>query len=175
MEDVLKFRVLVDTEEEKDVFRDIEILANQSFLTFHNAILNAFEFSNDQMASFYLSNDNWDKGEEITLMPFDFDSGDTSKSMDDTTLGSRVSKKNQKLLYVYDFLAMWCFYIELVEINHPVDKDYPVVTHIYGKAHDQYSKEIEIDTEDDKYMLGNDYDDELDDTISFENIDDLDI
>ena len=63
----LKFRVLLDSNDKNEVFRDILISDNDNFESFYHAILNAYQFSDDQMASFYMSNDMWDKGHEISL------------------------------------------------------------------------------------------------------------
>jgi hypothetical protein len=63
---IFKFRVIVDTE--KDVFRDIEIETDATFEAFHKAVLDAFDFEEGEMASFYMSNESWEKGLEIALM-----------------------------------------------------------------------------------------------------------
>ena len=66
-----------------------------------------------EMASFYLSNDQWDKGEEITLFPMQIDDEQTnSKSMEETTLNEIFNQGIQKILYLHDFLNMNIFYIE---------------------------------------------------------------
>ncbi|MBK6527797.1 MAG: hypothetical protein IPG07_20960 [Crocinitomicaceae bacterium] len=62
-----KFRVLIDTNTGVDVFRDILISTNDNLELFYQTILTSFNFKNDQMASFYKSNEDWDKGQEITL------------------------------------------------------------------------------------------------------------
>ena len=64
----LKFRVLLDSKENNEIFRDIIIGDNENFETLYKLILNAYNFSEQQMASFYMSNDNWDKGHEISLI-----------------------------------------------------------------------------------------------------------
>jgi hypothetical protein len=71
-----KFRVLLDTEKESEIFRDIVIDENDNFENFYHAIISSFRFQGDQMASFYISNDNWDKGHEISLMDMNY--GDES-------------------------------------------------------------------------------------------------
>ena len=63
----LKFRVLLDSEKNEEIFRDIVISENEDFESFFQEILNSYGFKGDQMASFYVSNENWDKGEEISL------------------------------------------------------------------------------------------------------------
>ena len=62
---VYKFKVYF--EDYEDIYRVIEIKSNQTFLDFHHAILESIKFDNKQLASFYMSNDAWKKGQEITL------------------------------------------------------------------------------------------------------------
>ena len=63
---IFHIRVLLDSSQ--DVFRDIEIEEKSTFLDLHNAIIESFKFSGMEMASFYKSNEYWDKGEEIALI-----------------------------------------------------------------------------------------------------------
>ena len=67
MSKAIKLRVLIDYVED-DVFRDIEIMSMHTFETLHKSIQDAFQFDNQHMASFYMSTDNWEKGQEVTLM-----------------------------------------------------------------------------------------------------------
>ena len=62
---VYKFRVTF--EEYDEVSRDIEIKATQTFEDLHSAILQYIGFESKAMASFYMSDDYWKKGKEITL------------------------------------------------------------------------------------------------------------
>ena len=107
------FRVVADIEE--DVFRDIEILGSQNFEDLHDMIIESFDFTGDQMASFYMSDENWDKGEEIGLMDMGFGEEQGPRMMNITTIKEMVSEKNEKILYLYDFLRMWIFYVEFFE------------------------------------------------------------
>jgi len=136
---IYKFRVIVDTEE--DVFRDIEIETNSSFEEFHKAILDSFDFEEGEMASFYMSNESWEKGLEISLM----DVGGAAPSMANTKLEDMLSKPSDKVLYVYDFLRMWIFYVELVEVKKDKPSTiYPRVALVYGYAPAQDSKEMDL-------------------------------
>lgn len=141
---IFKFRVIIDIEE--DVFRDVEIETEDNFLSFHEAILQAFDFEEGEMASFYMSDENWEKGEEITLMEMSMgDSPSLIKNMKDVSLASMVTEPSDKIIYVYDFLRMWCFYIELVEVKKVVPSTiYPKVSLVYGDAPDQLSKEVDL-------------------------------
>jgi hypothetical protein len=169
-----KFRVLIDTLEEENAFRDISIDSSYSFEMLHEAIIVAFEFGGGQMASFYLSNEDWDKGQEIGLMDMTGEKSDFA-SMTETLISDKVDKVNQKLLYVYDFLTMWCFFVELVEINElsPV-KQYPMLELEYGKAPAENSKQIEISEDIDFYEDEEDEEDENNPFSEFENIDNYD-
>lgn len=135
---IFKFRVIIDTE--NDVFRDIEIETDATFEELHRAILDGFDFEEGEMASFYMSNESWEKGLEIPLM----DMGD-AMSMSNTKLSDMLSKPSEKVLYVYDFLRMWIFYVELVEVKKDKPSTiYPRVALAYGDAPSQDSKEMDL-------------------------------
>lgn len=176
-----KFRVLIDTLANEEVFRDIVINSDATFELLHTAIVNAFEFSGKQMASFYLSDDDWNKGDEIGLMDMSGD-GDNFSLMSKTLLKDLIIEKNQKLLYVYDFLTMWCFFVELVEINELDETErYPYLGLSFGEAPEEDSKDImggvefkEDDTSSFYYDFDDGYDDDDMEFESFENIDDYD-
>lgn len=90
---VYKFRVILDTEE--DIFRDVAILEDDTLEDLHNAIVNAFDFDGQEMASFYTCDDKWNQEDEIAL----FDTGDNpgeQKIMSDYPLHSILDKENTK-------------------------------------------------------------------------------
>ena len=153
---VYKFRVLIESEEE-DVIREIEISDDNTFENFHDGIKKAFNFSGKQMASFYVSNDEWEKGREIALVPMDVDKDAEEGEvlvMSKTKLNSVVKKPKTKLLYVFDFLLMWTFYIELLSISTPEKKiKYPHCSKKVGKAPSQNSKKLNKLTDEDEEML----------------------
>ena len=64
---IYKFRILLESKEEYEIFRDVEIKSTQNFDDLHEIIVAAYGFDNLQMASFYVSNDEWEKGQEISL------------------------------------------------------------------------------------------------------------
>ncbi|GAB4384252.1 MAG: hypothetical protein Kow0075_16300 [Salibacteraceae bacterium] len=144
MKTIVHFRVVIDYE--KTVFRDIQIGADASFLDLHEMIQEAFGFDNTQMASFYMSNDNWDKGLEITLMSM-LEPDETDKTnppileMALTSIGDLVKESGQKLVYVSDFMLMWCFYIEALKV-YQTDECLilPRITQSFGTPPGQYDK-----------------------------------
>ncbi|HUW93175.1 MAG TPA: hypothetical protein VMV74_08420 [Bacteroidales bacterium] len=117
---VYRFVVLFD--EDEAFAREFEFLDSQTLMDFHNAIQEELEFDKSQIASFYMSTDNWEKEEEFTL----FDMGAGSSTMDNAVLEEVIFKKNQKLLYVFDFFNERALFIEYVGESEEIDgKEYP--------------------------------------------------
>lgn len=162
-----RFRIILDAEE--DVFRDIEIMADNTLEDLHNTILQSFGFDGTEMASFYISDDEWNQGEEISQ--FDVTEGEDSvRLMNETSLDDVVSKEQTKLIYVYDFFSMWTFLVELAEIAEPDPQmDYPNLLFVHGQL-PTTAPEKEFQAEDDDLSL--DYDDDFDvddyDDLSFD-------
>jgi len=71
-----------------------------TFLDLHQGIQKALDYDPLQMASFFLSNDNWEKNTEITVINME---EEKALLMEDSLLGDYIKEENQKLLYVYDF------------------------------------------------------------------------
>jgi hypothetical protein len=113
---ILKIRALLDVEE--DVFRDLEIGDENTFEDLHYAIIDAFEWEAQSMASFYESNDDWDRGREIPLMDMQEEFGPRKmQTMPEIQLKELITESGQKFLYVFDFLLMWVFYVDIVAIK----------------------------------------------------------
>ncbi len=193
---IIKVRVVADTEE--DIFRDIEIEANDTFERLHKGILAAFDFKEGEMASFYMSNDTWERGDEIALVDIELGDEELSglKGMSNTLLSDMITEPDQKIVYVYDFMRMWCFYIEVVEMKkRALSTIYPKVSMVFGDSPEQNEKESDLfadadallhaaddgkstkskpeltgDPEIDAYLMEEDDDDS---SGGFENIDDL--
>jgi hypothetical protein len=140
-------------------------------------------FNGDQFASFYVSNKDWDNGREISLMDMGTSEGpETPLTMNDTCLKDIVVSEDQKFILVYDFLKMWCFLIELVDVNSEVI-DLPTIDLSIGISPKEESREVDFEDPfgETSLDLGSDFDDifnefeDEDDFGGFENIDDLDI
>jgi len=113
----LKFRILLDSDKNEEVFRDVLISDTSDFETFYHAIMKSFDFKGDQMASFYVSNEDWDKGHEISLldMSYDDDSIDSPATvMKDAVIKDFLEEPDQRFILVYDFMKMWIFLVELI-------------------------------------------------------------
>jgi len=158
---VYRFRIILDNDTEEDVFRDLEIRETDTIEDLHNIITQSFGFDGTEVASFYISNDEWNQGEEISL--FDMSEGpDTIRLMNETIINDIVHEMQTKLIYIYDFLSMWTFYVELAEIVDEAEgTDYPNLMFVHGQipdeAPDKTFKADEHDEFEDELDL-NDYD-----------------
>lgn len=149
----LKFRVLLDSESKEEVFRDILVPEDQNFEVFYHSIMKAFSFSGDQMASFYVSNDQWDKGHEISLMDMSYDDDSVDELcnvMQKAIIKDFVSESDQKFILVYDFMKMWIFLIELIG-REPMEESVPKTMLNVGTPPLESSKQ---DLEEDMFRSG---------------------
>jgi hypothetical protein len=135
---ILKFRVYL--EEDDSVYRDVAIRHTQTFFELHEAILKAFEFDSKHQATFYRSNDNWQRGREISLEKYDKQYKAAPLMMKDTTIGTEIKDPNQKFIYVYDFAKHWTFLIELINVSKEENPKltYPAMVRKEGIAPSQY-------------------------------------
>lgn len=162
-----RFRIILDAED--DVFRDVEIMADNTLEDLHNTILQSFGFDGTEMASFYISDDEWNQGEEISQFDLTEGSGST-RLMNETTIDDVVSESQTKLIYVYDFLSMWTFLVELAEVAEPeTGMDYPNLMFVHGQL-PITAPEKDFQAESDEF--GPDFDEDFDvddyDDLSFD-------
>ena len=69
-----------------DFVREIQIDPEATFYDFHEAILKSVGYANDQMTSFFICDDDWEKGKEVTLEEMDDNPEIDSWVMKDTTI-----------------------------------------------------------------------------------------
>src|ERR1044071_2936065 len=135
---ILKFRIYF--EEDDSVYRDIAIRHTQSFFELHESILRSYEFDNKHKATFYRSNDHWQRGKEITLEVYEKEYQAKPLLMKDTTIGSEIRIPNQKFIYQYDFNKNWGFLVELINVSKEENPrlSYPSTVRVEGIAPSQY-------------------------------------
>ncbi|MEO5995194.1 MAG: hypothetical protein ABIN89_00770 [Chitinophagaceae bacterium] len=136
---ILRFRIYL--EEDDSVYRDVAIRHTQLFLNLHQAILKAYEFDNKHQATFYRSNDSWQRGKEITFEKYSAKQYKVEPLlMQNTTIGSEIFDPNQKFIYVYDFVKNWNFQVELINVSKEENPrlEYPAVIRTEGIGPSQY-------------------------------------
>jgi len=107
---ILRIRTILDVE--NDVLRDIEIDEDSLLKDLHVSITKSYGFEGKEMASFFKTNETWDQGDEMSLIDLGF-----GKDYSNESLNKLFNSENNRLLYVYDFLALWTFFIEVVEVS----------------------------------------------------------
>jgi hypothetical protein len=136
---ILKFRVYF--EEDDTIYRDIVIKHNQSFFELHQMILSAYEFDSIHQATFFRSNESWQRGREISLEKYDdVEYRVEPLDMFETTIGSEIRDTEQKFIYLYDFNKNWSFKVQLISVSKEENSKitYPSVTRKEGIGPSQY-------------------------------------
>jgi hypothetical protein len=110
------YRFTIISDEVDNFRREIQIDSDATFLDLHNAILKSANSQNDQMTSFFICDDNWEKETEITLEDMGTSSDMDSWVMEETPLNELLEDEKQHLLYIFDPLADRAFFMELSEI-----------------------------------------------------------
>ena len=129
---IYRFRVVLDHDNKEDIFRDVEIRKTDTFEDLHNVITQSFGFDGSEMASFYLSNESWEQGQEIAL--FDMGQINEIQMMNQTIIEDLINEDQTRLIYIYDFLNMWTFLVELGEVVEEAQgTDYPNLLFVCGQ------------------------------------------
>ncbi|TCP26824.1 pRiA4b ORF-3-like protein [Tenacibaculum skagerrakense] len=161
-----KVRAILDVDE--DVIRTIAFDENLSLEKLHFEIAKAFGFDGGEMASFYKSDSEWNQGLEIPL--FNMAEAGEELSMASCITKEILEKKNDKLIYVYDFLQMWTFYVELIEVSDEKNQDTTTILSIGEVPNKAPEKVFESDD------ILSDFEDEDEDMFNdFEDLDSLDL
>ncbi len=107
---VFNFRLVSD---EVDNFRrEINIDADATFLDLRNAICDSVNYDKNQMCSFFLCDDSWEKQREITLEDMGTDSDQEVYLMDETILSDYIDD-GSRLIFVFDYMTDRCFFLEM--------------------------------------------------------------
>ena len=129
---IYKFRI--QFEDYDDVYRDIDIETIQTFEDFKVAILNAIGFDQLHECAFYMSDDLWRKGRDLTKKK-DGSPANLSKRV----ICDFVDAPHQRFLFIYDLNVQWSFLVELIKITQPAPKTaYPLCVKSFGNAPKQY-------------------------------------
>lgn len=135
---ILKFRIYF--EEDESVYRDVVVKHNQTFKDLHDVILKSYEFDNKHQATFFRSNDHWQRGREISLAHYELDYKVPPLLMEETLISSEIKIPNQRFTYLYDFNRNWNFLVELINVSKEENAKiiYPAVSRTEGIAPSQY-------------------------------------
>lgn len=130
------YRLRVSFEDYDDVERDIDIKSNQTFEDLHRAIHESTGYKIETSSSFYVSNDQWIKNEEIAFLPNQRKISNGVATMENSKLSSFIDDPHQKFYYTYNFDRPFDFHVQLIKIllNEETGKTYPHVSRSLGEA-----------------------------------------
>lgn len=138
---IYNFRVVSD---EVDNFRrDIKIDADATFLELRNAIYDSVGYDKNQMCSFFICDQDWEKEREITLEDMGLDASEDTYLMDDTILSDEIEDEGQRLMLTYDYLNDRSFFMEMKKSETGKSLFEPLVSSSMGTAPRQES-ELEV-------------------------------
>ena len=141
---IYKFRIVSD---EVDNFkREIAIDADATFLSLRNAICESVGYDKGQMNSFFLCDNGWEKGKEITLEDMGSDSSEDVYLMDESVISDFIEDEGQRLIFVFDYLTERAFFMELKTAEPGKHLQDPLCTLSMGQAPAQFvdMKDFEV-------------------------------
>lgn len=141
---IFKFRMLSD--ENDNFIRDYEVPYDATLLDFHKYICKNLGYDPDNMASFFLSDSQWEKVREFTLFEVDDDEIDAETApvpMDSVAIGQVIHKNHDRLIYVFDIFGDRALFLELMATT-PIDKSikYPRTTLAEADAPNQFDADM---------------------------------
>lgn len=113
---IYKFRII--SSENDEFIREVAIDSWTTFLDLHNFLVEELGYEDGQMTSFFITDQNWHKETEITLIDMTDGHVPGIKVMESTKLGELITEKKQRLLYVFDQFAERALFLELFEIGN---------------------------------------------------------
>ncbi len=156
-----------------DFILDMKIDKRSTFLQLHNAIQAQLGYDASQMASFFTTDKDWNKDEEITLIDMSEDDKTPVITMDKAVIEDFIQDMHQRYLYVYDLFSERCLFVEIMSVAEG-DLNEPICMQQMGEVPKQII--IDYDMVDDE-LYGDDDLYDLDDLDNFDDdviIDDLD-
>ena len=103
-------------------YRHIQISEDATLLKLSSAILNAFEFFDDHLHSFFMNNRAWDQAAEYACPGGDLDEDGVRGSSDKAKLSQFRLGKGDKFLYIFDYGDEWRFQIKVLRVIEDATK-----------------------------------------------------
>lgn len=141
---ILLFRIISD--EDPAFVRDVVIDASDTFLDLHQTLQDDLGYDPSQLASFFITNEMWEKEQEITLIDMMQDPERSIPTMGEVTLGEHMREENQRMIYVFDFFSERAFFMELVETaDETSPKSTPFIANAKGDPPPQLALDLLMD------------------------------
>jgi len=129
------YRFRVNFEDYDDIIREIDVLSTSTFLDLHQAIQQSTGYNPETSSSFYISNEQWMKGEEIAYLPSGRKQERGISLMENSKLNKFIDDPHQKFYYTYNFDRPFDFHVQLIKIlKEENGKSYPLIVKSVGIA-----------------------------------------
>ena len=110
------YKITFLSDDADDFRRVFEADSDATFYELHQAILKSAGYPDDQMTSFFMCNDRWEKEQEVTLVEmgssFEYD----NMVMEATRLSDLIEERGQRLIYIFDPMYERYFFGNVAEI-----------------------------------------------------------
>ena len=111
------YKFVIVSEEAENFKLQIAIDSSATFMQLRNVILDAAGYSKDQMDSFYICDEEWNKEREVTCMDMGSDSDEDIWIMDDTQFDELIEDEGQRMKFVFDYMTERYFKVKLKEVQ----------------------------------------------------------
>lgn len=112
------YKIKFISDEVEGFLREIKIDSEATFLDLNKAILDACGYPDDQMTSFYVCDDEWERGQQITREDVAEPGHEDEDlyTMQATPLTDFIEDEGQKLEFVFDPFSERVFYLDVKEL-----------------------------------------------------------
>lgn len=146
---ILLFRIISD--EDQEFHRDLVIDGSDTFLDFHKVLQENLSYDPTQLASFFITTENWEKKQEITLIDMMQEPGIDTLTMGEVCMEEYISEVNQRMIYVFDFFSERAFFMELIETaDQSTSRETPFIADEKGDPPQQLALDLLINEEEEE-------------------------
>ena len=139
------FRIKFISDEVDGFVRELKIDSDATFLDLNQAILESCGYPDDQMTSFYLCDEEWERGLQITREDMGVGSADEDiYVMEETKLSELIEDEEQHLEFVFDPFEERSFFIDVKEIIPGETLKHYAIIRAKGEAPQQI-KDMDMD------------------------------
>lgn len=111
------FRFTMISDEVDDFIREFKIDSDATFYDLHQLIFSSCNYREEQITSFFLCDENWERKQEVVLEDMGTSMADEDLYiMRNTTLNELLEDEKQRMVYLFDPLNERMFFMELSEI-----------------------------------------------------------
>ena len=129
------YRFRISFEDYDEVIREIDIKSNQTFKDLHFFFHSIIGYDPEKSSSFYVSNDQWIKNEELAYLPTQKKIDREVALVENSKLSKFIDDPHQKFYYIYNFDKPFEFHVELIKIlDNNAAIEYPILFKAVGEA-----------------------------------------